>query len=181
MPSHPDDVLADAWRDAWRFAAEAHHGQTFPGTELPYDVHVASVAAETLLGLEDAAQPDRCLALQCALLHDVLEDTAVPAEALGARFGEAVLAGVRALSKDASLPREQRMADSLRRIRAQPRAVWCVKLADRITNLDTPPAFWSAEKVAAYRAEASEILAALGDASPRLAARLQRRIAVYGR
>lgn len=181
MDPHPDDLLADAWRDAWRFSAEAHHGQKFPGTELPYSLHVASVATETLLALEDAPLEERLLALRCALLHDVLEDTAVTPEALGARFGAAVLAGVRALSKDPSLPKEARMADSLRRIQAQPRAVWCVKLADRITNLETPPGYWSDEKVAGYRVEAGEILAALGDASPRLAARLRRRIAVYGR
>jgi guanosine-3',5'-bis(diphosphate) 3'-pyrophosphohydrolase len=181
MDPHPDDLLADAWHDAWRFSAEAHHGQKFPGTELPYNVHVASVAAETLLGLEGAALNDRLLALRCALLHDVLEDTPMPAETLGARFGDAVLAGVRALSKNASLPKEVRMADSLARIRLQPPAVWCVKLADRITNLDAPPHDWSDDKIAAYRVEAGEILAALGDASERLATRLRRRIAVYGR
>lgn len=181
MALHPDDLLADAWHDAWRFSAESHHGQRFPGTELPYSVHVASVAAETLLALEGAPMSDRLLALRCALLHDVLEDTAVPAEVIGARFGEAVLAGVRALSKDAALPKELRMADSLRRIRAQPPSVWCVKLADRITNLEAPPAYWSDEKVAAYRVEAGEILAALGDASERLSSRLRRRIAAYGR
>ena len=181
MTLHPDDQLADAWRDAWRFAVEAHHGQTFPGTDLPYSLHVASVAAETLLAMEDDPRDARLLALRCALLHDVLEDTAVTAEGLGARFGPAVLAGVRALTKDPSLPKEARMADSLRRIRAQPRAVWCVKLADRITNLEAPPHYWSDEKIAAYRVEAGEILDALGEASERLAARLQRRIAAYGR
>lgn len=181
MDPHPDDLLADAWRDAWRFSAEAHHGQKFPGTELPYSLHVASVAAETLLALEGAALEDRLLALRCALLHDVLEDTSVTAEALGARFGAEVLAGVRALTKDESLPKEARMADSLRRIREQPRAVWCVKLADRISNLEAPPHYWSDEKIAGYRVEAEGILAALGDASARLAERLRRRIAVYGR
>ncbi len=181
MTPHPDDLLADAWQAAWRFSAEAHHGQKFPGTELPYNVHVASVAAETLLGLEGAPLNDRLLALRCALLHDVLEDTEVSAEVIGARFGDTVLAGVRALSKDPSRPKESRMADSLRRIRAQPPAVWCVKLADRITNLEAPPHYWSDEKIAAYQVEAGEILAALGGASERLAARLRRRIAVYGR
>lgn len=181
MDHHPDDLLADAWRDAWRFAAEAHHGQKFPGTDLPYSVHVASVAAEALLALERAPLEERLLALRCALLHDVLEDTPVTAEALGARFGGEVLAGVRALTKDASLPKDDRMADSLLRIRAQPRAVWCVKLADRIANLEAPPHYWSDERIAGYRAEAGEILAALGDASERLAGRLRRRIAAYGR
>jgi len=144
-------------------------------------VHVAAVATEALLALEHAALAERALAAQCALLHDVLEDTAVPPETLGARFGAAVLAGVSALSKDPSLPKEARMGDSLRRIRQQPPVIWCVKLADRITNLDVPPAHWSDARVTAYRAEAEEILAALGEASPRLAARLARRIARYGR
>lgn len=181
MHPTPDDPLADAWHEAWRFAAEAHHGQRFPGTELPYILHVGGVAAETLLALEGWALDDRLLALRCALLHDVLEDTATPAEALGARFGEAVLAGVRALSKDPSLPKEARMADSLRRIRAQPRAVWCVKLADRVTNLDAPPHYWDVAKVEGYREEARVILATLGEASARLAARLARRIEAYAR
>lgn len=181
MQPHPDDRLADAWHIAWRFAAEAHQGQRFPGTELPYIVHVASVAGETLVAL--ASEPDvvRSLAVQCALLHDVLEDTAVTAEALGARFGDDVLAGVRALSKDPSLPKDERMADSLRRIRMQPRAVWCVKLADRVCNLDAPPHYWTRDKIESYRAEGEQILAALGEASESLAARLRRRIDAYAR
>jgi (p)ppGpp synthase/HD superfamily hydrolase len=56
------------------------------------------------------------------------------------------------------------MADSLRRIRVQPHDVWAVKLADRITNLAPPPAFWTAAKIAGYRAEAIMIADALGEA-----------------
>lgn len=181
MAQHPDDRMADAWHAAWRFAAEAHQGQRFPGTELPYIVHVASVAGEALTALALEPAEVRSLAVQCALLHDVLEDTSVTAEALGQRFGADVLAGVRALSKDPSLPKEQRMADSLARIRSQPRAVWCVKLADRVCNLDAPPHYWTREKIEAYRAEAEEILAALGEASEALSARLRRRIDAYAR
>lgn len=181
MSTHPDDVLADAWRDAWRYAVEAHHGQRFTGTELPYVLHVGSVAAEALIALSRAPLDARLLALRCALLHDVIEDTGRAPDELAARFGDEVVAGVLALSKDPALPREQRLADSLRRIRAQPRPVWCVKLADRIVNLDPPPSHWSDAKVAEYRDEALEILDALGTASARLAGRLRRRIARYGR
>jgi hypothetical protein len=39
---------------------------------------------------------------------------------------------VRALTKDASLPTNEAMADSLRRVRLQPPEVWAVKLSDRI-------------------------------------------------
>jgi (p)ppGpp synthase/HD superfamily hydrolase len=71
------------------------------------------------------------------------------------------------------------MADSLRRIRLQPKAVWMVKLADRITNLQPPPAYWTKEKAARYRDEAVQIHAALKDADEALAARLMARIEAY--
>lgn len=162
-----------------RFAAAAHHGQKYPGGELPYLLHVACVAAEVMaaLAVEEVAQPD--LALACALLHDTVEDTAVTLDAITAEFGPAVAAGVAALSKDPALPKEQAMADSLRRIAAQPREVWIVKLADRICNLERPPHYWKPPKIAAYRAEALVIADALGAASPYLLARLRARIAGY--
>ena len=46
------------------------------------------------------------------------------------------------------------MADSLARIKQQPKEVWLVKLADRSANLGKPPHYWSAEKILAYRQEA---------------------------
>jgi (p)ppGpp synthase/HD superfamily hydrolase len=56
-----------------------------------------------------------------------------------------------------------------------------VKLADRITNLEEPPGYWSREKRVAYRDEARVIHQALGEAHAGLADRLQRRIEEYGR
>lgn len=87
--------------------------------------------------------------------------------------------GVLALSKNSALPKDEQMGDSLRRIRAQPPEVAMVKLADRITNLAPPPAHWNAQKVAAYRAEAEAILAALGDVSAFLSARFRQRLDAY--
>jgi len=169
----------DGYLRALRFAAEAHLGQTVAGGPLPYLVHVAGVAQETAAAVaaEGAETPD--LAVQCALLHDVLEDTGVEPAGLEAAFGPAVLAGVAALTKDAALPKSRRMADSLERIRREPREVWLVKLADRIVNLQKPPAHWSADKIAAYGVEAGAILAALGPASPFLAARLEAKRRAY--
>jgi (p)ppGpp synthase/HD superfamily hydrolase len=171
----------DLLQTAARFAAEAHGGQLVPGSQLPYFLHLHSVMAEVAVSLsvEPAVQDDAEVALLCALLHDVLEVTTVTAEALGARFGPQVTAGVQALTKDASLPKAERMADSLRRIRRQPPVVWRVKLADRIVNLQRPPAHWTHAKMAAYQVEAQEILAALGGASAWLAARLAGKIAAY--
>ena len=163
---------------ALRFAAERHAGQRVLGTDLPYLVHVASVAAEVIAALAGAAEPD--LAVACALLHDTLEDTATTREEVARAFGKPVAAGVQALTKDASLPKPERMPDSLRRILAQPREIAMVKLADRITNLAPPPPDWTRDKCRAYRLEAIAIADALGAASPALHDRLRARIAAYG-
>jgi len=166
---------------ALEFAATRHRTQLVPGTELPYVVHVVSVAAELIAVLAESRvdQPD--LAVQCALLHDTIEDTGTRYDEVAAAFGTGVADGVAALSKDEALPKAERMADSLRRIRLQPREVWMVKLADRITNLSAPPAYWSAEKRVAYRDEAIEIADALGSASQLLDTRLRERIVAYAR
>lgn len=167
----------DRYVRALRFAADKHRDQRVPGTALPYLVHVVSVAGEVIAALADVEQPD--LAIACALLHDTLEDTATTVDEIAASFGQEVAAGVAALTKAARLPKAERMADSLRRIREQPRAVWCVKLADRITNLAPPPIGWTRDRCHAYREEAGEIAAALGDASPALHARLRAKIDSY--
>lgn len=172
----------DLYQRAIRFAAEAHRGQQVPGTELPYLLHLANVCMEVLTAL---AQPsaggrDADLAMQCALLHDTLEDTAVTYEELRTRFGQAVADGVQALTKDERLPDKRRqMLDSLRRIRSQSPEIAMVKLADRITNLQPAPAHWSAAKRRAYREEARLILEQLGGVDPYLEARLAGKVAGY--
>jgi len=176
----------DAWQRAWRFAVVAHHGQRFPGTELPYVLHVSAVAnevshaiAQRARGERPVADPD--LAIQCALLHDVVEDTDVDTETIAARFGPAVAAGVAALSKDPAVgDKPAQMRDSLTRIRALGPEIWMVKLADRITNLQAPPEFWTVDKIRRYREEAREIHRQLGEACPVLGPRLVAKIDAYG-
>lgn len=177
----------DLYQTAWRFAAEAHQGQKFPGSELPYIVHVSSVAAELCHAVAARAElgqpveaPD--LAVACALLHDVVEDTEVSAAQIAAEFGDRIAAGVLALSKKPEVgDKPAQMADSLARIRLLRPEVWMVKLGDRITNLQAPPHYWKREKIAAYREEARLIHAQLGTACPVLAARLLEKISDYGR
>jgi (p)ppGpp synthase/HD superfamily hydrolase len=162
---------------ALRFAAERHHAQRVPDSDLPYLVHVVSVAAETIAALAPGSDAD--LAVSCALLHDTIEDTGTTHAELADRFGPAVADGVLALSKDSTLPKPDQMADSLRRIQAQPHAVWMVKLADRITNLAPPPRSWTTDKRRRYRDEAIRIADALGPASSVLDAHIRARLATY--
>lgn len=169
----------DLYARALDFAAHAHGEQRVPGSGLPYVVHVTKVAQEALRAC--AAEPglDATLAACCALLHDTLEDAGVTVHALVELFGERLAFGVQALTKDARLPKADRMADSLRRIRQAPKEVWAVKLADRITNLEPPPPNWSTDKRRAYVAEARVIRDALRGASPWLEARLEARAERY--
>ncbi|HYU81459.1 MAG TPA: HD domain-containing protein [Candidatus Polarisedimenticolia bacterium] len=166
---------------ALEFAAARHRTQLVPGTDLPYVVHVVSVAAELTAVLAESRVDWPDLAVQCALLHDTIEDTGTRYDEVAAAFGADVADGVAALSKNEALPKAERMADSLRRIRLQPREIWMVKLADRINNLSAPPAYWTAEKRVAYRDEAIEIANALGSASILLDSRIRERIVSYAR
>lgn len=176
----------ESYKAAWNFATHYHQGQAYPGPregeQVDYLNHVASVAMEVLWALPTDPGLDGDLALQCALLHDTLEDTPAPPELVKAQFGERVFAGVQALTKDKRLPtKAEQMADSLARIQAQPREVWLVKLADRITNLYPPPYSWDHAKILAYHQEAQAIYAALHPANAALAQRLMQKIAEYPR
>ncbi|MCC6333830.1 MAG: bifunctional (p)ppGpp synthetase/guanosine-3',5'-bis(diphosphate) 3'-pyrophosphohydrolase [Myxococcales bacterium] len=170
---------ADLFARALDFAAKAHGEQKVPGSGFPYVTHVTKVALEALRACVEEPSLDANLALACAVLHDSLEDAGVTRAQVELEFGAAVAAGVQALTKDATLPKDKQLADSLARIRREPREVWLVKLADRITNLEAPPHYWSLEKRRKYRAEALEIHAALGAAHAALAARLEARAEAY--
>ncbi len=168
----------DTYKRALEVAATAHSAQKVPGSEHPYVIHVVTVACE-ILAVASLDSFDVDFAVTCALLHDTIEDTGMLEAEIEQQFGARVARGVRALSKNAQLPKPEQMADSLARIRNEPREVWMVKLADRITNLSEPPHYWSREKRIAYREEARTILAALGRACLPLANRLTERIETY--
>ena len=166
----------DLYLDALNFAALAHLGQTIPGGDVPYTVHLCQVAMEVM-----ASPAGDDLSLACALLHDTLEDTSTSFEELRERFGSEVAIGVLALTKNEALPKAEQMLDSLKRLRDSSPKVQLVKLADRITNLQEPPHYWSAEKRLYYRAEAGQILEALAPSDPFLAVRLETKIREYAR
>jgi len=169
----------DSFARTLDFAAKAHGDQRVPGSGAPYVVHLVKVATEVLRAWTDTRDFDVDLAVTCALLHDSMEDAGVSREALVQTFGEPVAAGVQALSKDPALPKADRMADALRRLSVQPREVQLVKLADRITNLEPPPAAWSSDKRRAYAEEAERIVEAVGAAHEGLAKRLRARREAY--
>jgi (p)ppGpp synthase/HD superfamily hydrolase len=177
----------DKYIKAYRFAADAHNGQLVPGTTFPYLMHISFVAMEitAALSVEQVDNPD--LAVQCSVLHDTIEDTDVTYDDVKTRFGSDVADGVMALTIDESIGpdlgkferRWLQLEDYLSRIKQQPREIWMVKLADRITNLQPPPAHWDERMIARYRQGATLIHKELGEASGVLGERLMVKIDNY--
>ncbi|GAB3973444.1 HD domain-containing protein [Spirosoma terrae] len=171
----------DLYQRAIRFAAEKHqeHHQYIPGTNLPYVVHLSNVAMELLVAAPHTKDFDINLAIHVALLHDTLEDTSTTTDELTEQFGPQISDAVLALTKNKHLPKEEQMPDCLSRIKEQPMEVWAVKLADRITNLQAPPAHWTLQKKISYHQEANVILETLQGANAYLEHRLTNKLLAY--
>jgi len=121
---------------AYVFAAEAHRGQYRVSGE-PYVSHPLAVA-ETLAGWRLDAQ-----ALIAALLHDVMEDTAITKAQLSERFGKKaaeLVDGVSKLDRIENQSYEEAQAENFRKMllaMARDVRVILIKLADRLHNMRT--------------------------------------------
>jgi GTP diphosphokinase / guanosine-3',5'-bis(diphosphate) 3'-diphosphatase len=152
----PKEDLA-ALERAYRFAAEHHKRQTRKSGE-PYIAHplaVAHILADMQMDL---------VCLETGLLHDVLEDTSAKLDDIKEQFGEDVarcVDGVTKLSKISLANREDRQAESLRKMLLAMTGdirVIIVKLADRLHNMRTLKSL-SAERQHAIAQETIEIYA----------------------
>mgnify|MGYP001173882245 CR=1 FL=1 len=123
-------------RRAYFYAEQAHDGQTRRSGE-PYVTHplaVAGILAEMHMDHQS---------LMAAMLHDVIEDTGIPKQALEKQFGETVAELVDGVSKltqmdfdtkaEAQAENFQKMALAM----ARDIRVILVKLADRLHNMRT--------------------------------------------
>ena len=130
----PDQVNLVRW--AYYYAEQAHDGQRRRSGE-PYVTHplaVANILADMHMDHQS---------LMAAMLHDVIEDTGIPKEALVEQFGETVAELVDGVSKltqmkfenkaEAQAENFQKMAMAM----ARDIRVILVKLADRLHNMRT--------------------------------------------
>jgi len=174
----------DQLQETWQLASQLHEGQKYggkeQGEEMEYIHHIGSVAFEILAAIPHTDNMNASLAVQCAVLHDSIEDTGISFDRVQALFGSDVAEGVMALTKNEGIEsKEDKMRDSLSRIRQQPKEIWAVKLADRICNLYAPPFYWEEEKKAAYMQEAMLIYDELKEGNSYLAERLKTKIEAY--
>jgi GTP pyrophosphokinase len=147
--------------DAYRFSEAAHAGQTRQSGE-PYISHPLAVA-EILAGWHLDGQ-----ALVAALLHDVMEDTAVSKNEISDTFGKPVadlVDGVSKLDKIEFQSAEDAQAENFRKMllaMARDVRVILIKLADRLHNMRTLAAVAPAKRRRVAR-ETMEIYAPIAN------------------
>jgi (p)ppGpp synthase/HD superfamily hydrolase len=133
------------------------------------------VANEVLLADKNEPLINLNNAIQIALLHDVLEDTPITKNELQQTFTPEVAHGVDLLSKR----KDQPIQEYLQKIKDGPKDIALIKMCDRITNLQKPPASWTSEKIAEYLEESKIILEMLGNSHIYAANRLKLKIEDY--
>jgi (p)ppGpp synthase/HD superfamily hydrolase len=117
------------------FAVASHGDQRRP-TGVPYIEHLLEALEALVLGA-GVTDPD---VLSAAVLHDVVEDTPVSNGELAERFGPRVADLVRWVTIPKAGPGENRAEvkkASLHRLASAPRDAILVKLADRLSNVQT--------------------------------------------
>lgn len=121
---------------ALRWAAKCHRHHHRKGSDLPYITHPVSAAMFLIrVGIDD----DEILA--AAMLHDVVEDTDCSLETLGSHFPPRVVSLVAAMTErqhDADGRKrswQERKADHLQHIAAEPWEARAIVLADKLHNL----------------------------------------------
>lgn len=116
---------------ALTLAFKAHGTQVRKHDGSPYIIHPIMVAH--MLTLEGVSED----VIVAALLHDVLEDTAVTKDKILAVGGEVVLHIVETVTEDMSLPWEVRKEAYVAQVTAATSDVWLVSVADKVHNAET--------------------------------------------
>ena len=119
--------------DAMIFASRVHDGTLRKGTNIPYIVHPAEVAAIAATLTDD---PE---ILAAALLHDVMEDCGVSeaelAERFGARVAQLVKSETQERNGDPAATWLVRKQGAVERIGRGDRAVRIIALSDKLSNM----------------------------------------------
>jgi guanosine-3',5'-bis(diphosphate) 3'-pyrophosphohydrolase len=170
MNTTPNQDLSLVVRAA-AFAAHRHGHQKRKGKDkLPYITHPLEVAR---ILIEEAGEDDPAV-IAAAILHDTVEDAGVTVAELTERFGGDVAAVVLELTDDKLLPKEERKRLQIVNARGKSVRAAKVKMADKIANLrdvaNDPPTDWDEARKRKNFDWSHEVVSALPNVSPRLAA-----------
>lgn len=155
--------------DALHFAAEKHrHQRRKDQAASPYINHLIDVVT-TLWNTGEVRDMSTLLA---AILHDTLEDTTATPEEIESQFGSVVLALVREVTDDKSLPKAERKRRQVEHASHTSLQAQQIKLADKISNvydiIHSPAVDWMPERRREYIDWAEQVVSGMRGANPRL-------------
>ena len=167
---------------AYLTAARAHAGQRRDGTgDVPYVNHAAEVA---WMAAGAGASQDAVIA---AVLHDVVEDTAMTRVQIERDFGATVASLVEALTDEpawADLAAPERKRLQAQRMPEAPPEARLIKIADQTSNLhdlSREPGAWDADEARAYAEASARVVDACRGVAPDLEARFDAALAAVRR
>ena len=149
--------------EAMSFAVRAHGSQTRKDGRTPYAVHPVAVLRLLVTHL-NVTRPE---ILATAALHDVLEDTPTPPEAIEEAFGPLVLRWVRSLTlppeaHGEGVPFAAKTRYLLEELETQPWEAVLVKVCDRWDNLtDMGAAPWNPARREGFRQQTAQWMEAV--------------------
>ena len=115
------------------FAAQKHAGQKYGDKE--YTEHLKEVSQVIRRFGYEFTPSDFELLLECAFLHDTLEDTSTTKQELEEQFGKEVAELVYLVSDEPGKSRKERKQKTYPKIASSGTAI-ALKLADRIANVE---------------------------------------------
>jgi len=153
-----ENTTTEDYRDAARYAAQAHSGQKRSGGK-PYISHPVRVA-NLVKKYKDSKELDKLLS--AAFLHDTIEDTDTTEEQLRKMFGDLVASLVKELTSDKDKIEKLGKAEYLTQKMIH-MSSWglVIKLADRLDNVADIKTAKTPEWRHRYRAETENILTQL--------------------
>jgi len=162
---------------ALSFAAECHRTQTRKDRETPYINHPITLM-QVLVEIGNVTDP---VVLSAAVLHDVVEDCEISHGELVERFGSHVTTVVLEVTNAKNQSRDEMRAQQVEEAARLSLHARCVKLADKICNLndliDAPPAGWDDSRKASYFDWTEQVAMGLRGTNAALEAELDRALA----
>jgi (p)ppGpp synthase/HD superfamily hydrolase len=160
---------------ALRFASLRHGDQTRKGADgSPYVNHLIEVAdlLVRIGGVHDVQ------VLECAILHDTVEDTETTPDELEETFGARVRELVAEVTDDKSLPKAERKRLQIEHAPRLSHDAKLLKMADKISNVReigaSPPKDWDVTRRREYIEWARAVVVHCRAANPALAAEFDR-------
>lgn len=171
LSTPPDERWWELACDARVHAEKLHESQFRTSSSTPYFHHLAEVAL--IIGIYRAMgliqEADFKSTLEAAWLHDATEDQNLAIDEISQKYSKNTANLVDAMTKRKHT--QSPMQDSLERLLSVGKNACLLKLADRTSNLSSPPPeIWDSKKIRKYGQEGRYIVATLNDKIPSEAA-----------